>query len=111
MRSEKRAPSGSAARYSVGCLRLSGWPQSLIGPRDGAHSSALVSGVTSVATFRSTPRPSRCPSTARRRRCILFNCSRRPDSCDFSVRFCSRERDHIPLLALKPSEQRGEEHL
>ena len=30
------------------------------------------------------------PSIARRRRCPSFNCSRRPDNCDFSVRFSSR---------------------
>ena len=49
---------------------------------------------------------SRCPSTASRHRCASSNCSRRPVSCAFSVRFSSaKERDHITLLALQPSER------
>jgi len=72
---------------------------------------SMVSGVTSVAASRSTARPSRCPSTLIRC-CASSNCSLRPVSCAFSVRFSSR-RNAItsPCSRSRLSEQRGEEHL
>jgi hypothetical protein len=72
----------------------------------------IVNGVTSVATSRNTPRPSRCPEHREAAALHIIQPQPAPSQLRFQCAILlAKERDHIMLLALEPSEQRDKEHL